>query len=156
MPTKTYSPLATVTLASNTSTITFSNIPATYRDLILVYAGTLTANNGMNVRFNGDTASNYTRVIMLGDGSGTTSAAQTEALFMEAGTAVSTATLQIMDYSATDKHKTVLGRHGPTNNIVVAVAGRWANTAAITSIAVSPSVHQMATGSTLSLYGIIG
>jgi len=76
MPTPTYTPLATVTLGSATSSVTFSSIPATYRDLILIFDGTRTGNNNVQYRFNSDTGTNYSTVIAAGNGSGTTSSAE--------------------------------------------------------------------------------
>jgi hypothetical protein len=41
MPTQTYVALASETLATSASSVTFAGIPATYRDLVLiVFAGT--------------------------------------------------------------------------------------------------------------------
>jgi hypothetical protein len=62
--------------------------------------------------------------------------------------------IQVMDYSATDKHKTVLARNASTVNSVNAHAARWANTGAITSIVVLTESSTFASGSTFSLYGI--
>lgn len=154
MPTRTYIPLATSTLSSSSSSITFSSIPSTYRDLFLVFSGSLSGNNGMNVRFNGDNGSTYTRVVMGGNGSSTFGGSSSTSDFMEAGTIVSTSILHIIDYSATDKFKSVIGRNGPSNNIVVSVAGTWQNTAAINSITVSPVNQTMLAGCSISLYGI--
>jgi hypothetical protein len=62
-----------------------------------------------------------------------------------------------MDYSATDKHKTVLSRNNVAGGGVDAFANRWANTAAITSVEVRVSTggQFFATPTTLSLYGVI-
>jgi hypothetical protein len=167
MPTPTYTPLATVTLASTAATVTFSSIPATYRDLILVVANlSATAANTLYARLNGDTGSNYSFVIASGTSSGATSpssASNSNGLFMGAAntglpiTSPSQAILQIMDYSATDKHKTALGRYGSTGPSEVEMsATRWANTAAVTSLVVriAPS-GSFNSGVSFSLYGVI-
>jgi hypothetical protein len=158
MPTPTYTPLATVTLGSSASSVTFSSIPATYRDLILV----VTASGGGEVderlRFNGDTGSNYSFVRMFGDGSSAaTSSVSGTYIRTLAGnlSGLHNAIIQIMDYSATDKHKTTLGRGNNSATFVVGTAGRWANTAAINSIDYSLSSGSFAAGSTFSLYGVI-
>ena len=158
MPTPTYTPLATVTLASTATSITFSLIPATYRDLVLVLNGKSTsAASETRIRINSDTGSNYS-LVRLGASSTTA--------FSDAGTtnylnvAVMDTTdgfqamVQIMDYSATDKHKTFLERTQRSGlGEVLAIAGRWANTAAITTIQVyNPT---FAVGFTASLYGIV-
>ena len=150
MPTPTYTALANVTLGS-TATVTFSSIPATYRDLILVVRGTTN-----NIRVNGDTGSNYSNVAMYGNGSSAGSGAETTTFFYTnwwgGGTAANRMYIvQFMDYSATDKHKTILVRGDQADAEANANAGRWANTAAITSIT---SVGTAPAGSTWSLYGI--
>jgi hypothetical protein len=161
LPTPTYTALANVTLGTATASVTLSSIPATYRDLVLVFNGTLTTNTGVIVRNNGDSGSNYPQVLMRNDGaSGTFSSTDTGTSYYATWNAAPSGTpiafiLQLMDYSATDKHKTALWRNqyeafGATSR-VEAFAGRWANTAAITSVAV---VAAMASGTTVTLYGI--
>jgi hypothetical protein len=158
MPTPTYTPLATVTLGSSASTVTFSNIPAIYRDLILIGTGAATSAAGIAVRYNGDTSSNYFRVFMQGTGSGSgTSAADTQNRLFISGwnTTNNNVIHQIMDYSATDKHKTSVSRGNSPAGELFAMAGRWANTSAITSITVLLDANNIAAGSTFSLYGVI-
>jgi hypothetical protein len=167
MPTPTYTPLATVTLASAVSTVSFSSIPATYRDLILITNIRTTksaTSDAVFVRANSDSGSNYTRVGMFGNGSTTGSFTGTESGYYLAVTG-NTATsgvfdmniLQIMDYSAADKHKTALLRESENQiTTVLAEAQRWANTNAITTLTVVPQTGpNLAAGSTLSLYGVI-
>jgi hypothetical protein len=158
MPTPTYTPLATVTLGSAAASVTFSSIPATYRDLIFVFNGTTTIDDGVGLRFNGDTGSNYTNVRMFGNSGGTGSdTSTTTRIPTTAGnSSLRTAFIsQVMDYSATDKHKTVLTRNNITDNNVAAIAGRWANNAAITSVTVLSPGSTITSGSTISLYAIV-
>jgi hypothetical protein len=61
----------------------------------------------------------------------------------------------IMDYSATDKHKSTLSRSGQGNGWVFASSGRWANTAAITSLQIIEPSQTITSGTTLSLYGVV-
>jgi len=159
MPTPTYTPLATVTLGSSAASVTFSSIPATYRDLIFVFnGGVISGAHNLSVAFNSDTTSgNYSGVAMSGTGSSASSVLILPRLlndfgYLEANQAVFIT--QFMDYSATDKHKTYLSRSNNAANGVSAVAGRWANTAAITSIALTSGAN-FATGTTFSLYGIV-
>jgi len=148
-----YIPLATVTLGSSAASVTFSSIPATYRDLILASSFNLTAGGNPTISFNGDTGANYSRVYMLGNGSSAISGADTSRQFAQAIPGLITSNItQIMDYSATDKHKTFLVRDNNTTDGTTAFAFRWANTAAITSINISAS---LAAGVTISLYGVI-
>lgn len=159
MPTPTYTPLATVTLGSLSSSVTFSNIPATYRDLILVGNGTISGTQG-TVRFNNDSNSNYTAIGLLGDINEAGSYADSTAIVFFNQSPM-TGILQIMDYSTTNKHKTYLHRDGSatTTGFITAQAGRWSNTAAITTV----SIHAIggpgtgfASGVTFNLYGIVG
>jgi hypothetical protein len=158
MPTPTYTPLATVTLGSSASSVTFSSIPATYRDLIVVFAGTASELTELRLRLNGDTASNYSFVLMRGNGSITESLSSSPNTAIFAGgrltTGQSNVLFNIMDYSATDKHKTVLGRDNNTGYGVVAVAGRYASTSAITSVNIGADSGTFSTGATFNLYGI--
>jgi hypothetical protein len=165
MPTATYTPLATVTLSSAASTITFSNIGSGYRDLILVCAaanGGSGSNNG--IRFNGDTGSNYSRIFMGANGVGAVSSGtSTSTGFQYDNFGFTTNTLgstvhliQVLDISATDKHKTILTRANRAGDTLDALAGRWANTAAITSLGIySITGENFLTGSRFDLYGVI-
>ena len=166
MPTATYTPLATVTLGTSSSTITLSSIPASYRDLRIVFSALGTSNDSsVEMRFNGDTGSNYSQVYLLATNGGVATGVYTPTLhYFYIGQGLSTssiynpATIDLMDYSATDKHKTSLirsnGRQNDTNASVTFLAGRWANTAAITSIVFGLTGGSFATGTTVSLYGI--
>jgi len=158
MPTPTYTPLANVTLASATATVTFSNIPATYRDLILITDHTGAA-SGVDVflSLNSDIGTNYTRVLMYGNSTTTGALSGTsDAVSALYGSNRHTMIMNVMDYSATDKHKTILIRNNNAQQSeVVAGATRWANTAAINSIRLGVGTS-FSTGSTFSLYGVIG
>jgi hypothetical protein len=158
MPTPTYTPLATTTVAIAAASITFGSIPATYRDLILVVDATLSTFNNAFLRFNADTGSNYNYVFMFGNGSSTGSitTANTSGYIGDiSSTTRNNNIIQVMDYSATDKHKTYLTRPNISDSSTVALAGRWANTAAITSLTIIPSAGLISIGSTFSLYGVI-
>ena len=157
MPTPTYTPLANITLGSTAASVTFSSISQAYRDLVLVYSGTTSAVAGVIARANGDSGNNYPLVRMIGNSSGTFSSATTTSYFpmvFSGDPQTAFCVLQIMDYSATDKHKSALTRTTHTSQSVVeALASRWANTAAITSLAVSGGTFNV--GSTFALYGIV-
>jgi hypothetical protein len=149
--------LATTTLTGASTSITFSSIPATYKDLILVISGTSTSGIAETImRFNSDTATNYSRVTMFGTGSTTGSFAgsATGIGFFDAFTSVGMSIAQIMDYSATDKQKTVLIRRSFPADNVAATGARWANTSAITSVSLAVISSSLAIGTTISLYGV--
>jgi len=158
MPTPTYTPLATTTLVSTSTSITFSSIPATYRDLRLIISVPPSgAAPRMLLRINGDSGTNYSGVRMYGTGSSTASntTSGNEVYVLDASnTGGAIVKADIMDYSATDKHKTLLIRMDDSAAIVFGIAARWANTAAITSLGVSASVNSYPVGTVISLYGI--
>jgi hypothetical protein len=110
------------------------------------------------MRFNGDSGSNYFRIVMFGTGSSAGTFANTGGSigFIDAFTTLGMSIGQIMDYSSTDKHKTVLVRRSFPADSVASTAARWANTAAITSITLTCVSSSLAAGSTFSLFGIAG
>jgi len=166
----TYTPIATTTLGSNQTTITYSSISASYTDLLLVIAGrgTRTGNTvDGNIKFNSDSGSNYSVTYLYGDGSSASSARASNQTAGNAGLwypAASTTsgiysatTLQIMNYSNSTTYKTWLTRDGNQSNtggLPGASANLWRNTAAINRIDLSLGVGDWATGSTFTLYGI--
>ena len=159
MPTSTYTPLANLTLGSTASSVTFSSISQSYRDLILVINAPMSSGGVFGyLRFNGDSGSNYSAVRMFGSGSSAgsdTGLIGASAInFSEFYVEQNITTVNIMDYTATDKHKTVLSRANAPSNYVFGIAGRWANTAAITSLTISTSSSTWAAGGTFALYGI--
>jgi hypothetical protein len=147
------------------SVITFSSIPQTYRDLMLIIATTASQNSGSGIQFNGDTnyTSNYSRVAMTGNGSTTgsftNSGSSNPAGNHDMGALRPNGNLiaQILDYSATDKHKTILSRTNGAGNDVFAIALRWASTSAVTQMVITDdSGNGLLSGTTLYLYGIAG
>lgn len=151
-------PLQNITLGSAAASVIFGSIPGTMRDLVLIVNGQTTgALNNLVVRFNGDTGSNYSYVRMLGDGSSGSSASNGSlnyAAFGDVGTLDSVVTASIMDYSATDKHKSALVRGNNAGGVVSAYAVRWASTSAITSLSVAAGAGNLASGMTVALYGV--
>jgi len=65
----TYTPIATQTLGSSVSTVTFSSISGTYTDLVLIAQPIASAGVDLELRFNGDSGSNYSCTQLSGDGS---------------------------------------------------------------------------------------
>lgn len=154
MPTPTYVPLATQTLGSTASSVTFSSIPATFRDLILIALPFASGNTSINLILNSDSnASNYSQVFMTGDSAGPSSGIRSNDFSFTNTTGVQSI-WQFLDSSATDKHKTLLVRDGTASIYSAARAGRHANTNAITSIQLTAAAGTFSIGSTFSLYGV--
>lgn len=153
-------PLATITLQSSTSQVTFSNIPNTYRDLVLIVEGTSNSPANAILYFNSDTtSSNYSNRYMNGDGSGSgRSGVDSNGAYIGGiyGSNRSINTITIFDYSATNKHKVRIGRLDVAGSTVGMVTGRWASNAAVNTIQFTTSALTMSQGTSLSLYGRIG
>lgn len=154
----TYTPIQTYTLGSNT-TVTFSSIPQTYTDLILITEATGTTNGAMDIRFNGDTATNYRRNGMYGDG--TTAAAYNNPslayglIGAGASTARVVAITHFMNYTNTSIYKTYITRD-TTASATGFACYLWKSSAAITTIALTgdPIGSNIGAGSTFTLYGV--
>ena len=151
--------LANITLGSSQATVTFSSIPGTYRDLYVVINGQTTgALNNVQVQFNGDTAANYIAVRMLGDGTTAAYASSGTQSFVQWGDMGNIDTVitgSVMDYSATDKQKATLVRGNNAFGVASAYTGRWASTAAITSMKFTAGAGSFNTGVVISLFGIV-
>lgn len=154
----TYEPIATTTLGSAASSVTFSSISGSYTDLVLVINGTVTGGVAATLQFNGDTGSNYSQTNLYGDGSSAGSGRQssiTSAPAGSLGTTQSNTIIQIMNYSNTTTYKTVLSRGSNTTGFAIARVNLWRSTSAITSIVCAlTSSADYNSGTMLTLYGI--
>ncbi len=163
--TNSYESIATVTLGSAQSTVTFSSIPSTYKHLqIRCISKNTSADYTIRAQFNGDTGSNYSQHGLTGNGSSTSvyaTAPDTNVPFgVSAGTATSVfnaAVIDILDASSTTKYKTTRALFGWDANgsgSVGLLSGSWRSTSAITSIVLSSFTGNFAQHSTYALYGI--
>jgi len=154
----TYVPIATNTLSSTATSVTFSSIPGTYTDLVVVCnpieSGT---NNQVWAQVNSDTATNYSTTVIYGTGTAANSNRYSSAnwvyAFLTADTGNKNAIIQFMNYANTTTYKTVLVRSNSTTSYVQASVSLWRSTSAITSILLSAQ-GTFPIGSTFSLYGI--
>ena len=154
-----YEVISTQTLGSAASSVTFSSIPQTYTDLVLVVSHDVTADAISGVQFNGDTASNYSASYVWGNGTNAysgreTGAASAFAFYAAAASGFATAIIQVMNYSNATTYKTLLSREADASVESMAVAGLWRSTAAITSMVLLRRSGNFATDSTFTLYGI--
>jgi len=158
MPT-TYEPIATTTLGSAAATVTFSSIPGTYTDLILIIRATLSSSSGaMGAQLNSDTGSNYSYTRLTGNGSSASSDRNTSLTFAPIGTVSTTQNVSIIhfqNYANSTTYKTLLTRNGIADVATYGIVALWRNTAAITSILINNNAGvNYASGSTFTLYGI--
>lgn len=158
MATNTYVALATQTLGSAVSSVTFSSIPQGYTDLVVVFNGSTTSGNLVKVQFNGDTTdSNYSSTLMWGNGSSAASSRYSVGwtfVIPDAGNAMQNVLVNVMNYSNSTTYKTYLARANQPGASVTAAVGMWRNSAAITSLTLAVSGNQFTTGSTFTIYGI--
>lgn len=173
VPNTSYDAIATITVGSGgASNVEFTSIPGTYAHLQLrVLARTTRTGNDtdyMNVTFNSDTGANYTYHYVQGDGSsagaGTANSInQAYSSYIAAADASAsvfgTNILDILDYSNTNKNKTLRFLGGMDTNgsgKVALMSDLWRSTSAITSIKFTPSTGSFVQYSHFALYGIKG
>lgn len=156
----TYTPIQSITGTGSSNSITFSSIPSTYTDLVLICNFQLTTGAGTSwVRFNGDTGTNYSDTYIYGNGSTATSGRHStiaQSYCADADSAgIVTSIHHFENYANTTTYKTFLSRSNLVIAGVAAYVGLWRSTAAINSITFSnTSGGNFNTSSTFTLYGI--
>lgn len=166
--------ISTQLISSPTSSLTFWDIPATFKHLQVRWV----ARNGgstsadMLFRINNDTGSNYARHRLLCDGGSVLSNASTNSnrINLERGNTYSgsdfrvfsSGVMDVLDYSSTVKNTTIRASIGQLDanagiTYVSLVSGLWNNTAAVSALTFLPdSSGSFASGTRFSLYGIKG
>ena len=170
-----YESIATYTLGSAQSTVTFSSIPSTYQHLQIRMMTRNTTSNTYNSWFkfqvNGDTGANYSEHALTGNGTSASGYAATSNnsvdLFYNPGPDAATgifgvSIIDFLDYANTNKNKTIRILNGTDINIsttrlgVQLASAAWLNTSAINSITFTGSNGNFAQYSSFALYGIKG
>ena len=167
--------IAKQTLTGAASSISFTGIPGTYTDLLLVFSGRTDYSGGLNggvqdivVRVNNDSGNNYSFRALYGQTStaGSFSGSSVSSIhFGNAPTATSTAStfcsneLYIPNYAgSTNKSMslTAVRENNSTFGDVRAIAGLWSSTDAITRVDVITDYPSgsLVSGSSMTLYGI--
>lgn len=160
--------IATTTLGSANSTITFSSIPSTYTHL-QIRALSLSASGTpeLAIQFNNDTGTSYSQHALYGNGAsaGAYGAATQPFMITWQGAGGSTTNpganiIDILDYANTNKHKTMRSLTGRDNNgsgTVSLNSGGWLSTSAISTIVIKTQTGvNFAQYSSFALYGIKG
>jgi hypothetical protein len=166
----TYEPIATTTLGSSQSSVTFGSggtISQAYTDLFLVFTAKQTGTSNVNIKmtFNSDTGSNYSMTRLYGNGSTASSDRVTSQNNFEVGypggsstpSIYALSTINIMNYSNTTTYKSFISRWGnvgTSDSYTLTQVGLWRSTSAITSITLAPVSNSFDSGSTFTLYGI--
>jgi hypothetical protein len=165
---KTYEPISTQTASGSASTITFSSIPATYTDLVLVAnIAAASGSFGSLIQFNSDTTTNYGQTVLYGDGASAASVRSASGSSINLnyyGDATTVALAQtiiinIMNYANTTTYKTFISRAGNADGTYAglsAIVGLWKKAPeAINSITIKTvSGGNYSSTSTFTLYGI--
>jgi hypothetical protein len=157
----TYEAIATTTLGSAASSYTFSSIPSTFTDIILVTSIQATSSGqGLYLQFNGDTGSNYSYTYLRGNGSTATSGRATNNTLCLLSTIAEPPTTGFANYIAQlqsyagSTYKTSIVRANAAGAGVEAIVNLWRSTSAINAVRIFISGGNMNTGSTFTLYGV--
>ena len=153
----TYNCIATTTLGSSQSSVTFSSISSTYTDLVLIISTKTSAGNAMTYQLNTDsTASNYSQTAVGGDGASAFTFRQSlNTLGAANSSGFNMYKFNFQNYSNTTTFKTVLASGGQASADTRAAVSLWRNTSAINQIILAMySGETFQSGSTFTLYGI--
>jgi hypothetical protein len=155
-----------ITLTVDSPTVLFSNVPQTYADLVLVVSSRSTASNTEDygyMYFNGDSGSNYSRVDLVGNNSSAFGGNSANLIPITsvgatgASNVWNTQRINIMEYSASDKQKTLIVVSTQPNSVQVLEVGKWTSLAPVTSISMTTYTGgaSFTAGSTFTLYGVL-
>ena len=171
----TYTPISSQVLTSDLSSVTFSSIPQTYTDLVLVCSAQCgsgaTSTNGdyrLFLNYNGDAGANYSHTRVYNSNGAMAYQQQTGRSEVDYASHMpaygsgefSTITFNIFNYANSSTYKTTLQKGAVFTNATYTEIGLdvnlWRSTSNITTIAITPggNATTFATKSTFSLYGI--
>ena len=160
----TYEPIATTTLGTAASTITFSSIPSTYTDLRIVLAGSVTGNCLILLRFNNLATTIYSTTNLNANGATVGSARGSNqnslsfnySIFIAASQPF-LATADVFSYAGSTNKTTLLTSQNDLNGsgAIERNVGLWRDTSAINRLDIITSANTLAAGTTATLYGIL-
>jgi len=154
----TYSQIATNTLGSTATSVTFSSIPQTYTNLVVIFNGTGVSGDTLYYQYNNNTSAIYSDTYMFADGTAGSGRHTNQGAIFGTGVNSTNTTniIHIAQYANTTTFKTSLLRGGANGTAAAAAfVGLWRSTDAINSIKLNLNVG-FAAGSVFSLYGIKG
>ena len=158
----TYEKIATTTLGSTASDITFSSISGTYTDIVLSLYHSSSATTGLiYLELNSDSVNNeYSNTRMIANSGGSASDRSNSAnnvnqRFISWGRTERAITIvHFNNYSNTTTLKQLLIRNSNVSGQVSAAAILWRNNNAITQIKIINQSSTFTTGTIATLYGI--
>jgi hypothetical protein len=145
------------------ASITFSSIAQTYSHLQIRGIWKVSSIGNLKIQFNGDTGANYKGHFLYGDGASASSgvlSVSPNAMslgYNGATTSFEASVCDILDYTNTNKYTTIRSLDGNDRNGAGDVeldSGVWLNTAAVTSITLTPAFGTLSEFSSLALYGV--
>lgn len=155
--------ISSTTLAVAASSVTFSSIASTYKDLVIVgqaRSSIAAASDIVRLQFNADTAANYEALRWNQFGTSSTAAvAYIELTGLVGSTGLTnvgnTFSVQIVNYAGTTFHKEAITMAAVTAGPPFASigTGRWKSTAAISQVKLLSPADTFVAGSVFSLYG---
>lgn len=158
--------IASSTLGSAATTITFSGVPSTYNSLRIILRGACASQAFPVIRFNGDTGTNYTYMSYEGVGTSiyTFRGTGNDYAYLTGGnldwdnSKISTIKIDILGYKNTSVRTNIVALNGADRNGAGGVSvttNVWANTSTVTSIELGARGVNFLAGTTASLYGLI-
>jgi hypothetical protein len=170
MPGETMTLIQTIEVgAGGSSAFSFTSIPQTYTDLVVVHSTRQTGAvsfAGVNTQFN-SSATGYSSRRLYGTGSGVASDSQSGNSAIPSGDAnaasstsntFTTVQMYIPNYTGSANKSTSSESVSEANASAAyqfIVAGLWANSAAITTVSITSTNGNFAQYSTASLYGVL-
>lgn len=164
----TYEPIATTTVSTAVNGITFSSIPSSYTDLVIVINAKITGTSeDQYIRFNNDTSANYQTLVGIGNaGSAPSVSYQTSETYIRVGDSWNgnwgMMKIDINGYSGSGSKRTLISsiKHNgaDSNSKTTTSIGNWTGTSAINRIDFSQAggtTGRYDVGSTITLYGIL-
>jgi hypothetical protein len=144
MPTSTYEIIEAKTIGTAVASVTFSSIPATYTDLVLVTNNAGNLNNDPTLRVNSDTGTNYSTTHLTSNGAslygyrygGQTSFGLNYFGGDQTVLGTNARIIYIHDYVNTSKYKglTCTAGHNDTTDGLTISVGQWRSNSAVTSV----------------------
>jgi len=165
----TYTLIKGETIASSAASYTFTAIPSTFTDLVLRVSAQATGSgydfDNLTITFNGSSATNQSNTRLLGNGATPSSSrGSNQGVLIPnvlpkgivAGNPWSNVELYLANYTVAQNKTSAtfgVGEANQTTAWMSTLAGLFSDTAAITSIVLTPSAD-FASGSSFYLYGI--
>jgi hypothetical protein len=164
MATATYEPISSTSFTAATASHTFSSIPSTYKHLqIVAFVKSSTSTPYMQMRYNSDSGNNYNQINWFPSagswGSGGNYSAPIGYVAsngMFNSSTFGNLVIDIVDYTNTNTEKNFIAYGGSQAQEGEMTYGVWHSSSAINNIYLQLSAGNFATGTTITLYGLLG